>query len=220
MVKRSRKRSWGPVHVVGVRPAPPGRGVARVDGLLGDCFDNGVAESFFGSLQLELLDEHRWDTRDQLANAIFDWIECWYNPKTATQLLRNAQPHRLRNRNRGLITTQTHPSAATGSSINLNCSRSARLRARDPALVFSALRASLFRSAFWDTSPQARITTSECHRGSDCCFASVRVQIGLGSLTNRLQMSSIRAYTLDARATIATASVVTMNPSPAISPTR
>lgn len=26
----------------------------------------------FGTLQLELLDEHRWDTRDQLANAIFD----------------------------------------------------------------------------------------------------------------------------------------------------
>jgi len=50
-------------------------------GSIGDCFDNAVAESFFGSLQLELLDEHRWDTRDQLANAIFDWIECWYNPR-------------------------------------------------------------------------------------------------------------------------------------------
>ena len=50
-------------------------------GSIGDCFDNAVAESFFGSLQLELLDEHHWETRDQLANAIFDWIECWYNPK-------------------------------------------------------------------------------------------------------------------------------------------
>ena len=42
---------------------------------------NAVAESFFGSLQLELLDEHHWATRDQLANAIFDWIETWYNPR-------------------------------------------------------------------------------------------------------------------------------------------
>jgi putative transposase len=50
-------------------------------GTIGDCFDNSVAESFFGTLQLELLDEHRWDTRDQLANAIFDWIETWYNPQ-------------------------------------------------------------------------------------------------------------------------------------------
>jgi transposase InsO family protein len=37
------------------------------------------APSWF--LQLELLDEHRWETRDQLANAIFDWIEAWYNPR-------------------------------------------------------------------------------------------------------------------------------------------
>jgi putative transposase len=50
-------------------------------GSIGDCFDNSVAESFFGSLQLELLDEHHWDTRDQLALAIFDWIETWYNPR-------------------------------------------------------------------------------------------------------------------------------------------
>jgi putative transposase len=50
-------------------------------GSIGDCFDNAVAESFFGSLQLELLDEHRWETRDELANAIFEWIEAWYNPR-------------------------------------------------------------------------------------------------------------------------------------------
>ena len=50
-------------------------------GSIGDCFDNSVAESFFGNLQLELLDQHQWQTRDQLANAIFDWIETWYNPR-------------------------------------------------------------------------------------------------------------------------------------------
>ena len=50
-------------------------------GSIGDCFDNSVAESFFGTLQLELLDEHRWTTREHLALAIFDWIEAWYNPR-------------------------------------------------------------------------------------------------------------------------------------------
>jgi putative transposase len=50
-------------------------------GSIGDCFDNSVAESFFGTLQLELLDEHHWTTRDHLSNAIFDWIETWYNPR-------------------------------------------------------------------------------------------------------------------------------------------
>jgi len=43
--------------------------------------DNSVAESFFGTLQLELLDEHRWESRHQLAQAIFEWIEAWYNPR-------------------------------------------------------------------------------------------------------------------------------------------
>ena len=50
-------------------------------GTIGDCFDNSVAESFFGTLQVELPDEHRWDDRQHLALAIFDWIEAWYNPR-------------------------------------------------------------------------------------------------------------------------------------------
>jgi putative transposase len=32
-------------------------------GSVGDCFDNSAAESFFGTLQIELLDEQRWDAR-------------------------------------------------------------------------------------------------------------------------------------------------------------
>jgi putative transposase len=58
-----------------------GAGLLGSMGSIGDCFDNSVAESFFGTLQLELLDEHRWSTREQLALAIFDWIEAWYNPR-------------------------------------------------------------------------------------------------------------------------------------------
>jgi putative transposase len=50
-------------------------------GAIRDCFDNSVAESFFGTLQLELLDEHRWTSRQHLALAVFDWIETWYSPK-------------------------------------------------------------------------------------------------------------------------------------------
>jgi putative transposase len=57
-----------------------GAGLLGSMGSVGDCFDNSVAESFFGTLQLELLDEHRWESRQHLALAIFDWIESWYNP--------------------------------------------------------------------------------------------------------------------------------------------
>lgn len=49
-------------------------------GTVGDAFDNAVAESFFATLQLELLDRHHLSSRAQLANAIFEWIETFYNP--------------------------------------------------------------------------------------------------------------------------------------------
>lgn len=41
-------------------------------GSIGDCFDNALAESFFSSVQIELLDRRRWRTRQGLANAIFE----------------------------------------------------------------------------------------------------------------------------------------------------
>jgi hypothetical protein len=60
---------------------PEPTGLLGSMGTVGDAFDNVVAESFFGTLQLELLDRQpRWESRQQLASAIFDWIECFYNP--------------------------------------------------------------------------------------------------------------------------------------------
>ena len=42
-------------------------------GSVGDALDNAVAESFFASMQTELLDPGRtWDSRTQLANAMFE----------------------------------------------------------------------------------------------------------------------------------------------------
>jgi putative transposase len=48
-------------------------------GTVGDALDNAVAESFFATLQTELLDRRRWSSRRQLAQAIFEWIEVFYN---------------------------------------------------------------------------------------------------------------------------------------------
>lgn len=49
-------------------------------GRIGCGLDNAVAESFFGSMQIELLDRQAWATRDQLGSAMFEWIEAFYNP--------------------------------------------------------------------------------------------------------------------------------------------
>lgn len=48
-------------------------------GTVGDALDNAVAESFFATLQTELLDRSTWKTKKQLAQAIFEWIEVFYN---------------------------------------------------------------------------------------------------------------------------------------------
>jgi putative transposase len=50
-------------------------------GRVGSPADNAMMESFFGTLQLELLDRQRWATRAELGRAIFEWIEGWYNPR-------------------------------------------------------------------------------------------------------------------------------------------
>jgi transposase InsO family protein len=44
-------------------------------GRAGSALDNAMMESFFGTLQRELLDRQRWATRAELASAIFEWIE-------------------------------------------------------------------------------------------------------------------------------------------------
>jgi hypothetical protein len=51
-------------------------------GTAGDCYDNAMMESFWHTMQLELLDTRTWKIREELANAIFEWIECLYNPHT------------------------------------------------------------------------------------------------------------------------------------------
>jgi len=49
-------------------------------GRIGSALDNAMAESFFSRLQLDLLDSQTWATRAELAAAMFEWIEGWYNP--------------------------------------------------------------------------------------------------------------------------------------------
>ncbi|MEO8621952.1 MAG: IS3 family transposase, partial [bacterium] len=45
----------------------------------GNCWDNAVAESFFATLELELIVKSDWHTRDAARCAIFRYIETWYN---------------------------------------------------------------------------------------------------------------------------------------------
>ena len=48
-------------------------------GTVGDGLDNAMMESFWSSMQIELLNRRRWKTRVELANAIFEYIEIFHN---------------------------------------------------------------------------------------------------------------------------------------------
>jgi putative transposase len=54
-------------------------GIAISMGSPGTAYDNAMAESFFASLEVELIDRTRWATRDEARSAVFEWIEVFYN---------------------------------------------------------------------------------------------------------------------------------------------
>jgi transposase InsO family protein len=49
-------------------------------GTVGDCFDNSPMESFWGTMQIELLNRKKWMTYLELATAMADYIVNFYNP--------------------------------------------------------------------------------------------------------------------------------------------
>ena len=55
-------------------------GVTQSMGRTGSALDNAAAESFFSTLQHELVSRRRWHTRDQARRDIAAWIDTWYNP--------------------------------------------------------------------------------------------------------------------------------------------
>jgi transposase InsO family protein len=48
-------------------------------GSRGDALDNAMCESFFASLETELLDRVAFATRERARMGLFDWIEGFYN---------------------------------------------------------------------------------------------------------------------------------------------
>ena len=56
-------------------------GVRPSMGSVGDTYDNAMAESFFASLECELLDRRCFKTKTEARLAVFTWIEGWYNPR-------------------------------------------------------------------------------------------------------------------------------------------
>ncbi len=61
-------------------------------GTVGDCYDNAAMESFWGRLQVELLNTRKWATTLELAAAIADYIDNFYNVERRHSYLGNISP--------------------------------------------------------------------------------------------------------------------------------
>ena len=81
-------------------------------GSVGDAYDNAMCESFFATLECELLDRHRFRSHADARLAVFDFIEGWYNPRRRHSALDYLSP---------MVYERTHAAAtrsgAPGSTI-------------------------------------------------------------------------------------------------------
>ncbi|HEY3316575.1 MAG TPA: IS3 family transposase [Bacillota bacterium] len=56
-----------------------GAGITASMSRKGECLDNAVAESFFATLKAELIERRTWRTRAEATQAVFEWVEVFYN---------------------------------------------------------------------------------------------------------------------------------------------
>ncbi len=62
------------------RPTKPTTCFGNPRGTVGDAYDNAMAESFFATLECELLNRRTFHSQAEAGIAIFRYIEGWYNP--------------------------------------------------------------------------------------------------------------------------------------------
>jgi Integrase core domain len=103
------RRPRHPVHLLGLhlqgeerRPAALARHRRRP-------YDNAVVESFWGRMQVELLNRQRWRTRVELANAIFEYMEGFHNRRRRHSYLDWATPLEFETKHRHQATTPHDP---------------------------------------------------------------------------------------------------------------
>jgi putative transposase len=67
----------------------------------GNCWDNAVAENFFGLIKREFLNHYKFDTQDGARLGIFNYISGWYNPYRSHSKLGYLSPDEFEKKNLG-----------------------------------------------------------------------------------------------------------------------
>ena len=61
-------------------------------GSVGDAYDNALCESFFATLECELIERRKFRNQAEAKMAVFDFIEAWYNPHRRHSALGHRSP--------------------------------------------------------------------------------------------------------------------------------
>ena len=83
-------------------------GVRPSMGSVGDCYDNAMAESFFATLEMELIDRHSFPTRSAARLAVFDFIEGFYNPQRRHSSIEDLSPIEFERKSRDAAGALSH----------------------------------------------------------------------------------------------------------------
>lgn len=73
-------------------------GIRPSMGSVGDCYDNAMCESFFATLECELIERESFETKSAAEAAIFSYIEGWYNPHRLHSALDYTAPNQYERR--------------------------------------------------------------------------------------------------------------------------
>jgi len=97
-------------------------GVMPSMGSVGDAYDNAMAESFFATLEREVLNRRRFKSQAEARMAIFEWIEGWYNPHRRHSSLGYRSPvnyERMHHQAKARMAELLPPSAADSLSVKM-----------------------------------------------------------------------------------------------------
>jgi putative transposase len=111
-------------------------GVKPSMGTVGDAYDNAMAESFFATLECELIDRRSFKSKTEARLALFSWIEGWYNPRRRHSSLGYESPATFESKHQQQNTTppsRREPGLSTAGRL-LACDGASRPPVDKPAL--------------------------------------------------------------------------------------
>ena len=90
-------------------------GVRPSMGSVGDCFDNAMCESFFATLECELLAKHRFQSQLQARPIVFQFIEGWYNTRRRHSSIDYLSPIEFERRHEAAVESESREHGLVGA---------------------------------------------------------------------------------------------------------